>query len=157
VPGNSNRSLRPAVMAAAVRPKLGATSKSISHIQLSGLRQYVAARKATKSILVAGWRPPSGRSNAILARAPEMHGLRIWEHPPMTPSVAARPVTVTVARTPAAVSSIPARVGAISSNRWLGQNNAMGTQVNFGAWRGASLNRRVPVKTMLPLMPRLRR
>ncbi|MDQ1389373.1 MAG: hypothetical protein QOF56_2827, partial [Acidobacteriaceae bacterium] len=157
VPGNPNSSLRPAVMAAAVRPKLGATSKSISHIQLSGLRQYVAARKATKSILVAGWRPPSGRSNAILARAPEMRGLRIWEHPPMTPSVAARPVTVTVARTPAAVNSIPARVGAISSNRWLGQNNAMGTQVNFGAWSGASLNRRVPVKTMLPLMPRLRR
>jgi fibronectin-binding autotransporter adhesin len=159
-PPNSSGAARSAALASILPAKSVVTSKRTPLVHVSGLRQPLGASRTAQNLLVAGWERAPGHSNAILGRAPEMRGLRVWEHPPVTTLVSANTVSVPRARSAAnssAANSIPAHLGAPSMNRGLGQNNAIGTRSNLRGWMGAFPNRHVPLKMMLPSAPRFGR
>jgi len=126
-------------------------------IVTSGLRHRVSGvvGKTSRPILVARMVRPSGRSNTILARRSELSDLRSWERTPVVTTSPVRPVAV--ATTPRVTSTISRRIELPKVAPRIGQNHLIGVQSHLAGWMGTNANRRVPVKIMPPMLPRITR
>jgi hypothetical protein len=104
-----------------------------------------------KPILVARGVPSNGRSNFVLTRGSELSNLRSWERLPVVPLSSVLPVAVaamprvTTTRTSGIELPTPPIVG---------QNHLIGVQATQAGW-GTSTTRRIPVKIMPPMLPRV--
>jgi hypothetical protein len=149
-------SAQPAAQIAMVSTKPStATTKSKTPVLTSGLRRRVdGVSRTARPVVVAGWTPSSGHSNAILARGFELNGPRSWERIPAVALSPARPVAV--GQTLRAVNESSARATLPTSDLRMGQSRAIGAQTLAG-WMGTSGNRRTPVKILPPMLPRITR
>ena len=144
---------------AAIATAKPTTVTSKSPVLSSGLRQrVVVTSKTAKPILVAGLGQTSGHSNAIVAADSELNNLRSWEHVPAMP-VTARPIAVAKIAIATSVNSLHNNVAInlATPNAWVGESHAIGTQSTLAGWMGKSTNPRVPVKILLPSLPRMMR
>ncbi len=150
-PAGAKSKSAPASQAAIATAEL-TTSKNNSPGLTSGLRQTSVVRRnnLAKPILVAGW----GHSNATVARGSELNNLRSWQPVPVIP-VTAQPVAV--ARIATAVNSNSAHNNVAHPNLWVGDGHATGAPSTLAGWRGNSNSQRVPVKMLLPSLPRAMR
>jgi hypothetical protein len=133
--------------AVATNKPVAAASKSA--VFTNGLRHRVGGvvDKTSKPIVVAG--VPAGRSNAILAGGSEWNNLRSWERMPVVSTNSVRPIAVALPGTASADSS---RVELPTAEPRMGQSQAIGVHSTLAGWEGT--NRRAPVKTMPPMIPR---
>jgi fibronectin-binding autotransporter adhesin len=150
---------------AMVNPKLApttitTTTKSKTLVLVSGSRHSASgAGKSARPIVVASLPQRTGHSDIVLARGPNVimtSGLRSWERTPVVSAVQARPL-VAVAQGPRAVNAASSYATLPASDLRMGQSRAIRLQAPLAGWIGASGNRRVPVKIMQPLLPRLTR
>ena len=135
-----------------------ATSKTL--VPVNGLRHGAnGAGKSATPIVVANWPRPTGRSNALLARGPEMiSGLRSWERVPVTSASPARPLLVAVRAARAVNSdSLHATLPLPTSYLHMGQSQAIHVQSPIGAWMGPASKGRVAVRILHPILPRVTR
>jgi hypothetical protein len=151
--GAPNSSPAPA-MAAVTLASAKPASKSRTGVLVSAVEHDAsAASKATKPLMVAAWAQPGERSNAILARGSEyITGQRIWEHVPMSAGVKAMRVSVAPVRT---VESNMSRTTVPVSDLRTAQTHSNGVQL--GGWMDGANNRRVPAKSLLPMLPHIGR
>ncbi len=137
--------IAPAAQIAAAKP---ATGTSKSPVLTSGLRQRViGTSRVAKPILVAGFGESSARSNLILARTPEFNNLRSWEHVPVAPTIAR----------PSAVNSPSLHNNVATPKVGVAESHTIGAPSTLAGWMHNSTNQRVPVKIMLPSLPRMTR
>jgi fibronectin-binding autotransporter adhesin len=144
-----------AIAIAAPRVNIG-TSKSPA--LTTGLRRHIgigigeiATNRIAKPILVAGIGQLSSHPGLSFARTPEVSSLRSWEHVPTAP--VARPVAI--ARVPVAVNSSLPHNNLAASKGVMSDIHPIGAQpILFGRM---NTNQRVPVKTMVPALPRMTR
>jgi fibronectin-binding autotransporter adhesin len=146
------------VMASTIRttPTKTTTTKGKTPILISGLRHPVSG--VTKNIrpvvVAAGWAPAIRPSNGILATGSESNNLRSWERIPVVSASHATPVAV-VAPLPHVGKDNMAHSGTLSpSDLRVGQSHPIGMP---SGWMGGPGNGRVPVKTLLPMLPRITR
>jgi len=134
-----------------------ATAKSKTPVLTSGLRHRVdgASKTTTRPLMVAGLAPSNVHSDAILARGSELSGLRSWERIPVVSLGQPRPVAV--AQSPRAVNESSSHAILPTSNLRMGQSHSIGVQTPLSGWMGTSGNRRVPVKILPPMLPRMGR
>ncbi|MGA2021128.1 MAG: hypothetical protein ABSH02_11110 [Candidatus Sulfotelmatobacter sp.] len=138
----------PASSSAAPAQVIGTIAKPVN-----GLRPHVNGTSQTaKPILVAA---SPAHSNAILSRSPGLNDLRSWEHViPAAPLVStiAKPVMLKNVASP--TNSVAPHNNLASPNLWVGQGHGVPSTLD-GV--GTNNNRRAPVKTMTPSLPRMLR
>jgi len=104
--------------------------------------------------MIAGLAGTPGHSSAIVGRESELMNLRPWEHMPVV-SMPARPVVaIQAARAGNAVNET-SRLMVPASDLRMGQRQGIGVPPPLTGWMNS--NRRTPVKTMQPLLPRIAR
>jgi fibronectin-binding autotransporter adhesin len=144
--------IAPAAQIAAAKP---ATGTSKSPVLTSGLRQRVVGTSGiAKPILVAGFGESTAHSNLILARTPELNNLRSWERVPVAPIIA-RPMALV--HVPSAVNSPSLHNNVATPKVGLAESHSIGAPSTLAGWMHNSTNQRVPVKVMLPSLPRMTR
>jgi hypothetical protein len=118
----------------------------------SGLRQRVIGTSAAKTnniakpILVAGWGHSAGSSELN-------NNLRGWENATAVP-IAVRPVAIAKIASVGGGNTMHNNLA--SPNVWVGDGHAIGAPSTAG-WMGNSNGQRVPVKILLPSLPRTMR
>ena len=121
-----------------------AAVKSKSAVPFSGVRRMSGAGKIARPIVVAGL-GPAGR--------PEFNNLRSWEHIPV---VHAWPVAV--AQMPRALNESPTHISSQPTlDLGMGGGHTIGVPSPLRGWMSPSGNRRVPVKILMPMLPRMSR
>jgi hypothetical protein len=151
------------IVMATVKPVTG-TSKT--PVLTSGLRQRVGIGVAATGvavgtgriadpILVAGFGSSNAHSDLILARTPELNNLRSWEHVPAAPGMTAKPIAV--AHVPGIVNSYSLHNDVATPKVWVGEIHPIGTQSTLAGWMNNPTSPRIPVKIMLPSLPRMTR
>jgi hypothetical protein len=148
-PASSPAQAAAQITSASAKP---AAAASKSHpVLTSGLRKGVnGVDKTYKPILAVGM-APAGHSNAMLARGTELSNLRSWERIPVISTVRA----AAVVQVPNAVNATTSRIEQPASDLRMGQNHVIGVQSPLAGWMGSSTNRRVPVKILPPILPRV--
>jgi fibronectin-binding autotransporter adhesin len=144
VTGPASKNQPASSQAVVATPKVTSKSRIPGLINSSGTARPVVMSKLAKPIMVAGL----GRSNAVTTGS---SGSRIWDRVPAVGTVA-RPVAESKI---AAEVNAPALHNNAVSTGWMGGNHSIGAP--SVAWVGTSSNRRVPVKLMLPALPRIAR
>ncbi|MFZ0816799.1 MAG: S-layer family protein [Candidatus Sulfotelmatobacter sp.] len=136
------------------------TGTSKSPVLTSGLRRHigigigeVGTNRIAKPILVAGIGQSNAHSDLILARTPELNNLRSWEHVPTAP--VARPIAV--AHVPVATNSNLLHNNIATPRGLTTEVHPIGVRPMLPGWMNNNANQRVPVKTMLPSLPRMTR
>jgi hypothetical protein len=150
---SSNNSALPVaqIAMASVKPTI---TRSKAPFLVSGLRQAGRTNKISKPVVVAEISPSTGRLNAILARGTTLEGLHSWERIPVLVNETR---SGAVARVPFAVNTIPSRTNQSATDRGMGQGREIGVRAPLAERVGTSGNRRVPVKVLPPMMPRIAR
>jgi hypothetical protein len=148
----ANSPAQPVAQMALLSKPVAMTSKT--PVLTSGLRHRVGGvvGKTGKPILVAG---TSGRSNAVLARGSELSNLRSWERMPMIATSSVRPVPVTAQSN--VRSAIVSRIALPKAEPRMGQNHVIGMQPLGGLMGVSNNNRRIPVRVLPSMLPRISR
>jgi len=114
----------------------------------SGLQHRVdGTSKMSKPFVVAALR----HSNALPVRGSGWNALRSWERIPVVSVSQARVVV------PRVVNESSSRADLPTSDLRMAPSRPMGVPSRLAGWMGTSGNRRVPVKTLSPILPRITR
>jgi hypothetical protein len=125
-----------------------ATAKGTKADPVSGVRRASGIREVSKPVVVAGWAPARGQSNAILAGRYE-NNLRSWERIPVITGSQAMPA----AGMPRVWNESTARSLPASDT---GMGHAIG--VPASGWMGTTgVTHRTPVRILPPMLPRMGR
>jgi hypothetical protein len=148
----------PVQSAAVATPRL-ATGTSKSPVLTSGLRRNigigigeVATNRIARPILAVGIGQSNAHSDLILARTP-VSNLRSWEHVPVAPVV--RPIAV--AHVPVVTNSNLLHNNVATPKGLTTDVHPIGARPILSGWMNNNANQRVPVKTMVPALPRMTR
>lgn len=152
-PTSSPAQAMAAVTLASVKPTFAkptsAKVTSKTGVLVGGMRPG-SPNKAPKFMAVAGSPQTGQHSDTLLARGSEWTGeQRIWERVPMSSSLQAKPVAVT-----------PLRTVETNMSRTIPASQVRTLQPHSGAQLGgmaALSSHRVPVKNLLPMLPRVAR
>jgi hypothetical protein len=135
------------------------TGTSKSPVLTSGLRRNigigigeVGTNRIAKPILLAGIGQSNAHSDLILARTP-VNNLRSWEHVPTAP--VARPIAV--AHVPVVTNSNLPHNNLAAPKGLMSDIHPIGARPILSGWMNNNANQRVPVKTMVPALPRMTR
>ncbi len=135
-------------------------------IPTSGLRQRVVGvglvgtsrlgtNRIADPIRLAGVEQANGSSDLIQGRTPQLNNLRSWENVPAAPVTIARPIAV--AHVPGAVNASAPHNNLAAPKEWTGAVHPIGASSTLAGWANNSTNQRVPVKIMLPSLPKMTR
>ena len=158
----AKKSQAPAAQSAVAGAKQTATGK----IPTSGPRQRVVgvglvgtarlgANRIADPIRLAGIEQSNANSGLILGRTPELNNLRSWENVPAAPVTIARPIAV--AHIPGAVNATSPHNNLAAPKGWVGDVHPIGASSTLAGWTNNSVNQRVPVKILLPSLPKMTR